>query len=222
MLNESHWSPLPISFKHIDSTPGWKTFDITPIVIKWRQGLVNHGLQLRLTKGKETLSCEGVFSEGEEDPLNTEPLLIVYANDHNILTTSLKRDITPQQQKRTPSPVDEEYDCHRKQMMIKADSLKSSGKILMDPQSFDIGVCEGQCLSSLQHNPDHPYEIHYGNPVYARLFDLHHHNTKGSSIPSRCCVPSSFKKTALLYYDETSRNHFLRHAEIVVEKCACL
>ena len=32
MLSESHWSPLPISFKRIDSTSGWKKFDITPNV----------------------------------------------------------------------------------------------------------------------------------------------------------------------------------------------
>ena len=27
LLNETHWSPIPISYEYIDSTPGWKTFD---------------------------------------------------------------------------------------------------------------------------------------------------------------------------------------------------
>ena len=103
LLSEGHWSPLQLSFKHMDSTPGWKTFDITLIVTKWNHGLGNHGLQLRLTNRKEILSCEGVFSSGEEDPMSTEPLLIVYANDHKTPAKLLKkrsRDISNQQQNR--------------------------------------------------------------------------------------------------------------------------
>ena len=213
LLSENHWSPLPISFKHIDSTPGWKTFDITPFVIKWKQGLVNHGLQVRLTKNKEILSCEGVFSEGEEDPMNTEPLLIVYASDHNTPTTSLKRDTTPQQQEMNSS-VDVPYGCHRKEMVVKIDSLKINGVQVVQPTSVDIGVCDGDC-SFLQ-----------GNQLdYANILDLHYRNTEGSAItaiPSRCCVPTSFRRLPMMIYDERSRRFSLKSAAIVVGKCTCM
>ena len=220
MESENRWSTLPISFKHIDSTPGWKIFDITPMVIKWKQGLVNHGLQVRLSKHKEILSCEGVFSEGEEDPLNTEPLLIVYANDHNTPTTSLKRDIISQRKEKR-SPVDVLNNCHRKEMMVKADLIKRGNIQVLHPKSLDIGVCEGQCPSSMQANAGNLDDLfHYY--YYALIFDLHYYNTKGSSIPSRCCVPTSFKKKVVMFYNETSGTHFLSYAPVLVEKCSCL
>ena len=211
MLSESHWSPLPISFKHIDSTPGWKTFDVTPIVINWKQGLVNHGIQLRLTKGKEILSCEGVFSEGEEDPMSTEPLLIVYANDDSMPTNSLKkRDVTPQQQKTIRSPIDVQNGyCHRKEMVVKADSLRSDGVRVLLPEAFDIGVCDGHC----SYREGYPSD-------YALIFYLHHYNTEGSGIPSRCCVPTSFRKETLLY--ERRGVYTIKHAGFIVDKCTCL
>ena len=37
----------------------------------------------QLTKGNRTLSCEGVFSQGKKDPMNTEPLLVIFTNDHD-------------------------------------------------------------------------------------------------------------------------------------------
>ena len=209
MLSESHWSPLqPISFKHIDSTPGWKTFDITSIVTKWRQGLVNHGLQLRLTKGKNILSCEGVFSEGDEDSLNTGPLLIIYANDHNTPKTSLKRDITPQHQE-TRNATDVLDGCHRRRMVVKTEPL---GMQVILPSSVDVGVCEGHC-SYPQGN-----QLDYANIYYL----LYLNGEESGAIPSRCCVPTSFRSVTLLTYHETSKSYYITPAPISVDECTCL
>ena len=41
-------SPLKLTFKNTDSTPGWKTFDVTPIVENWKQGWGNYGLKVTL------------------------------------------------------------------------------------------------------------------------------------------------------------------------------
>jgi len=57
------------------SSPGWKTFDITPIAESWKQGWTNHGLRVTLTNGKQELSCEGMYSSGDQN--NTLPLLVV-------------------------------------------------------------------------------------------------------------------------------------------------
>ena len=145
--------------------------------------------------------------------MSTEPLLIVYANDHNMPTNSLKkRDVTPQQQKRIRSPIDVQNGyCHRKEMEVKANSLQSHGVRVVTPQTFDIGVCNGHC------------NLREGCLFeYAHIFNLHHYNTEGSVIPSRCCVPTSFSKQVLLLYNETSGNHILKHAAIIVDKCTCL
>ena len=211
LLSESHYSTLPISFEHIDSTPGWKTFDITPIVIKWKQGLVNHGLQLRLTKGEEILSCEEVFSKGEED-LNTEPLLIVYANDHNTPKTSLKRDITPQHQETRSAAV--VTGCHRKRMVAKIESLIIDGMHVIHPSFVDVGVCSGLCsYSYLQGN-----QLEYANILYSH--DLN--GEESSALISACCVPTSFRNILVMAYDEASKILHLKKAAILVHECACL
>ena len=48
LLNElsSHQSLLQLSFTHIDSIPGWKKFGITPMVLSWKSGSVNNGLEI--------------------------------------------------------------------------------------------------------------------------------------------------------------------------------
>ena len=210
-MSESHYSTLPISFEHIDSTPGWKTFDITPIVIKWKQGLVNHGLQLRLTKGKEILSCEEVFSKGEED-LNTEPLLIVYANDHNTPKTSLKRDITPQHQETHSAAV--VMGCHRKRMVANIKSSIIDGMRVLLPSFVDVGVCSGLCsYSYLQGN-----QLEYANILYSH--DLN--GEESSAFPSACCVPTGFRSITVLAYDEASKNIDVKYASIVVDECTCI
>ena len=77
-----HESMLKFTFQQVDSTPGWKTFDVTPIVLSWKQGLVNHGLQIRLIKGGKRVSCEAVFFEGEQNSLQKQSL-VVFTHDHS-------------------------------------------------------------------------------------------------------------------------------------------
>ena len=222
LLNESsHQSPLHFSFKHIDSTPGWKTFDITPIVLSWKQGLVNHGLQLRLTRGKQILSCEGVFSQGEQDPMNTEPLLIVYTNDHgseffkHMLKEKKSFNKNHQPQGRTQRAVKvQNVGCHHKEMMVTADSLSAGDVHVLLPKSFDAGVCEGHC-KKLQLSP---------HTDHAHILSLHYRNTLDlTAIPSRCCVPISYKKMNMIFYNSKSGEHILKQdVPAQATGCDCL
>ena len=226
LLNESsHQSPLHFSFKHIDSTPGWKTFDITPIVLSWKQGLVNHGLQLRLTRGKQILSCEGVFSQGEQDPMNTEPLLIVYINDHDseFFKHMLKEErkslnenparTQPQDRKQRDVKV-QNVGCYRKEMMVTAESLSVGDVRLLLPKSFDAGVCEGHCKKiQISSHTDHSH-----------ILSLHYYNTLDlSAIPSRCCVPTSYKKMNMIFYNQANDEHILKqNVPVQATGCDCL
>jgi len=205
---DSHQSQ---SFKHVDPTPGWKTFDITPIALKWKQGLINHGIQLKLTKGGEALSCKGVFAEGEQDPINTEPLLILFTNDHDskffkhILKEerkSLKK--SPQQQERKRRAVKvQNVECHLKEMVVTADSISAGDIHVLLPKSFNAGVCEGHCkkLQLSSHTTDH-----------AHLLSLYYRNTLDlNAIPSRCCVPTSYKKINMIFYNKASGEHIFKY-----------
>ena len=225
LFNESsHQSPLQFTFKHIDSAPGWKTFDITPIVLSWKQGLVNHGLQIRLTKGKEVLSCEGVFSQGEQDSVNTEPLLIVFTNDHDssFFKHMLKEErkslkshttIQPKERKRSTVRV-QNVGCHRKEMMVTAASLSAGGVSVLLPNSFDVGVCEGHC-TKLQLSP---------HTDHAHILSLHYRNTLDlSAIPSRCCVPTSYKKINMIFYNEANGEYTIKQNVLAqANECDCL
>ena len=206
LLNETHWSPIPISYEYIDSTPGWKTFDITPIVNNWKQGLVNHhGIQLKLTdKAKETLPCKGVFSAGEEDPINTEPLLIVYANDDSVPKKSLrKRDIASDE-------IDADIPrsgCRRKKLVVPISDLVPG---VLIPKMVNIGICEGQCAYASQRNLS-----------YSNILNLYYQNNEGSAIPEKCCVPASFSEVTLLYKN-TNPTYYIVRLPIAVASCTCL
>ena len=203
LLNETHWSPIPISYDYIDSTPGWKTFDITPIVNNWKQGLVNHhAIQLKFTdKAKKTLSCEGVFSTGEDDPVNSEPLLIVYANDYSKPQKSLrKRDII------TDEIVGDTLSCCRRKKLVVP--LSDLFPYVLVPKSVDIGICEGQCTSAS-----------LGNPSYSKILDQYYHSTEGSAIPEKCCVPASFRGLTIL--KRTRKSYYIIKQQILVTSCTC-
>ena len=222
----SHQSPLQFSFKDIDSTPGWKIFDITPIVLSWKLGLINHGLQIKLTQGKQMLSCEEIFSRGEKDSMNTKPLLIVFSNDHDFTffkhmlkedRRSLKSQNTttaqPQEQKRNAAKV-QNVGCHRKEMIVTADSLSTDDIHLLFPKSFDVGVCEGHC-KKLQPLPptDHAHilSLYYRNKV-----DL-------SEVPSKCCVPVSYKKINIIFYNATKGEPIIKRNVLAqANECDCL
>ena len=222
----SHQSPLQFSFKNIDSTPGWKTFDITPLVLSWKLGLINHGLQIRLTKGKQMLSCEEAFSQGEEDSMNTEPFLIVFSNDYdstffkhmlkaarNSLKSHNTTTVQPQEKKRNAAKV-QNIGCHRKEMIVTADSLSTDDIRLLFPKSFDAGVCEGHC-KKLQPSPrtDHAHilSLYYRNNV-----DL-------SEVPSKCCVPVSYKKINIIFYNATKGEPIIKQNVLAqANECDCL
>lgn len=215
-------SPLKISFKHINSTPGWKKIDITSLALFWRKGWPNYGLQIRLTKGEEILPCKGVFAEGQDSQAtHDKPLLMVFTHDNN--SRFLKRilkDARPtanntatQQQKRNTANV-QNVGCHRKEMILTANSLNTTNIHLLLPKSFDVGICEGHC-TKLQPTPstDHAYilSLYYRNNV-----DL-------SKIPSKCCVPASYNKINMLFYNETIGEHiFKKDVAIQAKKCICL
>ena len=208
LINETHWSPIPISYDHIDSTHGWKTFDITPIINNWKQGLVNHhGIQLKFTdKAKETLPCEGVFSTGEDnhDPVNSEPLLIVYANDYSKPQKSLrKRDII------TDEIVGDILSCCRRKKLVVP--LSDLFPYVVIPKLVDIGICEGQCTSASLGNPSY----------YSKILDRYYHSTEGSAIPEKCCVPASFRSLTMLVYSPTSKSFSTKSLPIMVTSCTC-
>ena len=205
LFNESsHQSPLQFSFKNIDSTPGWKTFDITPIVLSWKLGLINHGLQIRLSKGKQMLPCEEIFSQGEEDSINTEPLLIVFTNGHSTFFKHMLKEerksskghstAQPQKKKRNAEKVG----CHLKEMMVTADSLSAGDVLVLLPKKFDAGICEGHC-KKLQLSPDTDH-AHILSSYYLDL----------SAIPSRCCVPTSYRNINMIFYNKSTGEHILK------------
>ena len=223
IINESkHQSPLKFSFKHIDPTPGWKTFDITPLVLDWKRGLVNHGLQLQLTRGKQILSCEGVFSQGEEDPMNIEPLLIVFTNDHtsNFFKHMLRKGMksnhaTTQPQERKQRAVEvQNVACHRKEMMVTANSLSAGDVRVLLPKSFDVGVCEGHC-TKLQLSP---------HTDHAHILSLYYYNNVNlSEVPSKCCVPTSYKKIYMMFYNKANDEYIIKQdVPARATECDCL
>ena len=218
-------SPLKISFKHINSIPGWKNIDITSLALFWKKGWPNYGLQVRLTKGEDMLPCEGVFAEGQDSQhTHDKPLLTVFTHDNNsrflkrILKDATTRPTTTnhtdtQQQKRNTVNV-QNVGCHRKEMFLTAESLNTTNIRLLLPKRFDVGICEGHC-TKLQPTPntDHAYIL---SLYYRNNLDL-------SEVPSKCCVPSSYDKINMLFYKETSGEHiFKKNVAIQAKKCVCL
>ena len=215
-------SPLKLTVKHIDSTPGWKKINITTIARLWKYGWPNYGLQVRLTKGEKILPCKGVFTKGQ-DPHHThnQPLLVMFTHDPNSRSltrilkdyTSLVNHSTIQQNKRDATNV-QNVGCHLKEMILTADSLNSTDIRVLLPKSFDVGICEGHC-KKLQPTPhtDHAYilSLYYRNNV-----DL-------SEIPSKCCVPASYGNTNMLFYNGTNHEYiFKKDVEIKAKGCVCL
>jgi len=68
-------SLLKLTFKHTDSSPGWKTFDVTPIVESWKQGWINWPESYTDQRRTTTIMLRCLLSGEQEDMLNTEPLL---------------------------------------------------------------------------------------------------------------------------------------------------
>ena len=73
---------------------------------------------------------------------------------------SLKNNhVTTQPKERKQRAVEvQNVACHRKEMMVTADSLSAGDVHVLLPKSFDAGVCEGHC-TKLQQSPhtDHAH-----------------------------------------------------------------
>ena len=230
LLNKKvHKLPSKLSFTHIDSIPGWKTFDITPIVLKWKQGLANHGLQVKLIQDGNVVSCEGVFTE-EENSLE-DPSLVVFTHDHS--TEFLKNDkashIATQQKRRrrhsdtsvatNASVTVQNVKCHLKEMTVKAKSLKIGSIHALLPKQFNAGKCEGHCTKldsqSIQRN---------GITSHADILSIHYLNTVGvQEAPSRCCKATSFNMVPMVFYDEVAKEKLIKvNIPAQATECSCL
>ena len=213
-------SPVKFTFSHIDSTPGWKKLDVVRAVEFWKSGWANHGLQIKLSNG---VKCEEVFAE-EQDPqegIHNQPMLVAFTHDQSsrFLKKILKEakpvvnHTSAQQQKRNAINV-ENVACHRKDMNVTADSINSTDVVMLFPKTINIGICKGHC-KRLQPTPpnDHAYilSLYYRNNV-----DL-------SEVPSKCCVPTSFEKKHMIFYNKRSCEHILKKdLEVEAKECSCL
>lgn len=226
--NKAHQSLLKLNFTHIDSIPGWKTFDITPIVLDWKQGFPNHGLQIRLTKDGKLLPCEGMLTKNEEDTAE-QPSLTVFTHDHSseLLMGKLRAsDVAAQQMRRrrnskntnsTAIPI-KNADCHLKEMVVKAESLRLGSLHVLLPKQFNAGKCEGYCqkldTKSLQKNTI---------TSHADILSIYYRNTVGiQKAPSRCCKASSFKTIPMVFYDHSAKENIMAaNIPAQVTKCSC-
>ena len=225
--------PSKLSFTHIDSTPGWKTFDITPIVLKWKQGSANHGLQVKLTQDGNMVSCEGAFTE-EENSME-KPSLVVFTHDHS---TELPKELehnkasqaaTQQKRRRRHSNITvatnasaktvQNVGCHLAEMMVQAESLRIGSMHALLPKQFNARKCDGHCTKldsqSLQRN---------GITSHADILYIHYHNTVGiQEAPSRCCKASSFNIVPMVFYDDIAKEKLIKvNIPGQVTECSCL
>ena len=232
LLNkQAHKLSSKLSFVDIDSTPGWKTFDITPIVLKWKQGLANHGLQVKLTKNGNRLSCE-VFTE-EKDSLE-KPSLVVFTHDYSTeLPKDIKKDITnPVESKKerrrrhsdisattNTSKVVQNVKCHLTEMLVKAESLTFGSIRVLLPKQFNAGECKGHCTKL-------DSQILQRNSVknYADILSIYYRNTKEiQEVPSRCCIATAFHMVPMVFYDEMAQEKLIKvNIPARAAECSCL
>ena len=215
-------SPLKLTFKHIDATPGWKTFDITPIAQGWKQGWVNHGIQIKLTAGHHHhLSCDGVFYKGEEDEKDTEPLLVVFTHDYDskFLGEVLKENkhstthIPTQPQRRRREVVTIHKSCDLETFMVDHEALSNGDlKLFYPDKPFNIGMCGGHC-ARLQTKPatDH-----------AMITSLQYFHSNQEAV-KRCCVPIEYEPINMIYYNSKNKEYTVtKYSTAKATKCGCL
>lgn len=221
-------SPLHLTFKHITSEHGWKTFDITPIAENWKQqGWVNYGLKIKLTtRADEVLPCDGVFADEKDHTTDTEPSLVVYTHDHNskFFEELLKKEkktlhhVTPHKQKRRKrNIIIENVGCHRKSLVISRESLSTEHFRLQYPFDFDAGVCVGHCRKTDDNEPK--------SMSYASLVSLHYLNTVGiKAAPTRCCVPVSYNVISAMLFTSTRTDDMIikKNVPAKAKRCGCV
>jgi len=223
LLNENNTdSPLKLTFKHTDTSPGWKIFDVTTIAENWKQGWVNYGLKITLAKGKEQLSCEGVYSSGEQNNvLDTEPLLVVFTRgyNNNFLSRFLigkKFHVKKHEQTKRENHVPIQTSnvaCHLQKMEVSNAAISADNIHLLIPRLFDIGVCVGHCPRlSVESLSD-----------YASILSLHYYHTKGyDNTPKRCCIPTNFEDIQMLFYNEAMQENIFISVPVKATSCNCL
>lgn len=220
-------SPLQLTFRHVPSVHGWKTFDITPIAESWKQqGWVNYGLKIKLTsKGNEVLPCDGVFTDENEHATDNEASLVVYTHDHDstFFEELLKKEektlshVTPQQKRRKRNVRVDNVSCHRKSLSIARETLSSNNIALQIPLNFDAGACVGHCGRIEQNEPR--------SMSYASVVSLHYLRTVGlQAAPSRCCVPISYDTIPLMMFRDTRTQQTILKTNVPVKakRCGCL
>lgn len=215
-------SPLKLTFKRTDSSPGWKTFDVTPIADHWKQGWANYGLRVMLTKDNKQLSCEGVYSLGEQNNiLDTEPLLVVFGRHHNhkffskLLKSKILQNTKHKKVKRQNSSTIKPSNvaCHLQKLEVNNTAISVHNMHLWFPKSFDVGVCAGHCTRlSVKSYRD-----------YASILSLHYYQTAGhNKAPKRCCVPTDFEDIQMLFYNDLIQEYIFINAPIKATACSCL
>ena len=214
-------SPLKLTFAHIDATPGWKTFDITPIAQGWKQGWVNHGIQIKLTADHHHLSCNGVFYKGEDEK-DTEPLLVVFTHDYDskFLEGLLKESkhstthITAKPQRHRREILVSHESCHLKKFTVNPEALREGNWHLVIPSKpFDIGTCGGNCPRiPLRALTDH-----------AKIIWQQYSYSNNLIAAKRCCVPTEFNRILMLFINlKTSDVVFKWYDTAQVTKCGCV
>lgn len=215
-------SPLKLTFKHTHSSPGWKKFDVTPIAKSWKQGWVNYGLKVTLTNGEQQLSCEGVYSSGEQNNvLDTEPFLVVFTHHHNnnffskLFKGKKFHNVKHEKVKRQnqiPTQTSK-VACHLQKVEVSSTAISADHMHLLIPRVFDVGVCVGHC-------PRLPVE---SLTDYASILSLHYYNTRGhDEIPKRCCVPTDFEDIQMLFYNELIQENIFISVPATATTCNCL
>ena len=214
-------SSLKVTF---NSSPGWKTFDVSPLVKSWKQERGNFSLKVTaLTKGEQQPSCEGVYSSGEqEDILNTEPLLVVFTRDNtnNFLSEILKDKLslyTEHEKERRQMNVNAiettNVACHLQKLEISNTAISANNISLLFPSSLDIGVCGGHC-SRLQVK---------SLTDYASILSLHYYQTGGhTGAPKRCCVPTNFKMIQMWFYNHLTKATTIKNIPVKATSCGCV
>ena len=99
-------------------------------------------------------------------------------------------------------------------MMVTADSLRAGDVHVLLPKRFDAGVCEGHC-TKLQLSP---------HTDHAHILSLYYHNTLDlSAIPSRCCVPTRYKKINMIFHNHRTGEHIIKQdVPAQATECDCL
>ena len=216
-------SPLKLTFAHIDATPGWKTFDITPIAQGWKQGWVNHGIQIKLTADHHHLSCNGVFYKGEDEK-DTEPLLVVFTHDYDskFFEGLLKESkhstthITAKPQRRRRETLVNHNSCGTEPFFVDPKALSNSDdlKLLYPNAPFNVDMCRGHC-ARLQRDEAAVND-------HARIVSLQYRYS-GQEAKKRCCVPIEYKSIQFMFYNKKTKEYkAMKSDTAIATKCGCL